>query len=62
VVKKLKITVLSSSFQMCGVKNSILKTAFRVTMIVNHHNFLAHPVYRKQKRSCTLTLLNYEVN
>jgi len=45
VVQPLKTTVLNYSFQWCRVKNSILKIAYRVTKIANHHKFLAHPVY-----------------
>jgi len=58
VVQPLKRTALSSSFQWCKVKNYILKIAYRVTKIVNHHTFLAHPVYWNQKWSCNLTVFN----
>jgi len=51
VIQPLKKTVLISSFQWYRVKNSILEIAYRVTKIVNHYTFLAHPVYWKQKPS-----------
>jgi len=57
MVQPLKRTVLSSSFHWCRAKNSILKIAYRVTQIVNHHTFLAHPVYWKQRLSCKPTVL-----
>jgi len=50
VDQPLKRTVLSSSFQWCRLKNYILKISYRVTKIVNHLTFLAHPAYWKEKR------------